>query len=594
MTSTGVTEKSVKVGKLRPSQAVTQHGPGAVVDLPELSVIMSGINHWYPSARDRIVEPRLEAFIQASALFRAPKPGPAHFGGLPAFIFPEYLVCPRGKCRRLAPFTDYAFQDRVGDFRCVSPAHSGDGRKPTVFPARFLVACPRGHIDDFPWREWAHSGATDCSGELKLIDRGSSGSANDLLVECSCGKKQPLGRAFQRDAHGYCSRRQPWIGPKRIDDRECEEAPRTILRGASNAYFPVVASALSIPPFSDPIHQDLAPHLEQLKTAGSRDKLKAGLEQGFYDIGDLLSRYTIDVIWEALARQDDPPVEEDLRDREYAALMNPEHAVEPEAEFEAQHRDAPETFRGQISNVIAATRLREVRALRAFTRIDSLPDVGERHDVSKVEARLAPIGLKEVTWRPATELRGEGIFLRPDEKALVAWEHAGPVTARAEELGPAFEDAWQNRGMVTFPGMRYVLLHSLAHVLMREMSLDSGYSSSALRERIYCSPEKEMAGILIYTASSDSDGSLGGLVDLAIPDRLEPIIEEALRGSRFCAADPLCAGGAAGTHTNLNGAACHACLLLAETSCEMGNRLLDRAVLSGTIAEGSLAFFDVP
>jgi hypothetical protein len=144
-----------------------------------------------------------------------------------------------------------------------------------------------------------------------------------------------------------------------------------------------------------------------------------------------------------------------------------------------------------------------------------------------------------------------------------------------------------------FPGMRYVLLHTLAHVLIRQLALDCGYSSSALRERIYCRTSDEaMAGLLIYTASSDSDGSLGGLVDQAGPDRLGSVLANALRESAYCASDPLCGGGDIGAATNLNGAACHACLLLAETSCEFGNRLLDRATLVETLGDRGMAFFE--
>jgi hypothetical protein len=163
-------------------------------------------------------------------------------------------------------------------------------------------------------------------------------------------------------------------------------------------------------------------------------------------------------------------------------------------------------------------------------------------------------------WRPATELRGEGIFLTLNASLLTSWEGTAAVVAVGETLRPVFEEWWQNRGELPFPGMRYVLLHSFAHVLMREMSLDAGYSSSALRE-------------------------------LARPDRLGQIVQRAFKGAGFCASDPLCSGGQS-SHSKLNGAACHACLLVAETSCEIGNKLLDRGVVVRTLADDALAFFD--
>jgi hypothetical protein len=140
---------------------------------------------------------------------------------------------------------------------------------------------------------------------------------------------------------------------------------------------------------------------------------------------------------------------------------------------------------------------------------------------------------------------------------------------------------------------RLVLLHTFSHVLVRQLALDSGYSSASLRERLYCSgSQARMAGILIYTATPDSEGSLGGLVELAKPGKLGPLIERALESSRLCANDPLCAdreGILQGS--DLNGAACHACLLLSETACELGNFHLDRGVLMGTLGGNDLAFF---
>ena len=328
-----------------------------------------------------------------------------------------------------------------------------------------------------------------------------------------------------------------------------------------------------------------------IEQADSLEQFRLGVEGGFYKLDELLEKHDVAAVWSAHERRFDGPDPEGLRTREYASLMNPEQAVDPEAEFEASERPVPTGRAAEVGKVVAVTRLREVRALRAFTRLDSIAEVGELHDVSELEARLAPIGTNRQKWRPATELRGEGIFIDLSGGALAAWEARGDVAERGAQLGPLFEGSWQNRGQVAFPGMRYVLLHSLSHVLMREMSLDAGYSSTALRERIYCS--EEMNGLLIYTASSDSDGSLGGLVDLAQPNRLGPLIELGLESARFCASDPLCSGGQGG-HIDLNGAACHACLLVAETSCEMSNRLLDRAVLVPTLVEKDQAFFDAP
>jgi Domain of unknown function (DUF1998) len=583
--------RSPKVGKLRPSQVVTQHGPGAVVDLPELSVIVGGTNHWFTTGIDRVFEPRLEAFLHVRGLYRPPQPERGKFGGVPSFVFPEWLVCPR--CRQLGPFRDFHFRSSFGDFVCTRNDNRHGKGNPAAFPARFMVACAAGHLDDFPWKDWAHGGSVTCSGPLELIDTGSSGSASDLIVKCtSCDMQKPLGGAFQKDALAGCTGRRPWLAPKHYD-AGCHETVKTILRGASNAYFPVVSSALSIPPWSDPIQQELAPYREQLKQAKSLDHLRAGIDGEFYDVGDLLERYTVDQLWKALRAE--PEEEEDLKRREYIAFLHPEAKADGRTEFEISRRPVHTRYADRFSLIVAASRLREVRALRGFTRIDSIPDLGERTDVSELQVRIAPLGLKEVDWLPGIDLRGEGVFVQLDQAALTTWEAQWGVRRETTRLVGQFAEWRKSRSMDDrpFPGMRYVLLHTLAHVLMRQLALDCGYSSSALRERIYCKTGTDpMAGLLIYTASSDSDGSLGGLVDQAVPDRLGPHLMDALRETAFCASDPLCGGGDIGAVTNLNGAACHACLLLAETSCEFGNRLLDRATLVETLGNRGTAFFE--
>lgn len=450
-------------------------------------------------------------------------------------------------------------------------------------------------MDDFPWTEWAHKGPNDCPGPLELRDTGSSGSASDLVVKCSkCGSSNSMGAAFGRDAIAACTARRPWLSPKHHDKDGCNEPVRTILRGASNAYFAVVSSALSIPPWSDPIQQDLAPYRDLLKSVKGPEHMRLGIDNGFFDLGDLTSRYSDEEIWKALKAE--APPEDDLKRREYDAFLHPEARVDGTTEFEVSAVPIDERFKDTFSLAVAATRLREVRALRGFTRIDSVPDLGERTDVSDLEVRMSSLGPKDIDWRPGIDLRGEGIFLQLEPEAVQAWEAQANVIEEQQRLLAQFEEWRKSRSLDErpFPGMRYVLLHTLAHVLMRRLSLECGYSSSALRERIYCTSGSEsMAGLLIYTASSDSDGSLGGLVDQATPDRLGPILFEGLREATFCASDPLCGGREIGASSNLNGAACHACLLMAETSCEFGNRLLDRATLTETLGDRSLSFFSV-
>ena len=590
----GFPTRHTKAGKLRPTQIVSQHGPGAIVDLPELSVVIAGLDEWRPTVIDRVSEPRLEAFLRASALFRPPTPSPSVYGGVPAYVFPEWLVCPRSDCRTLARKEAFHWFEPAGEFRCQRADLHGSNAIVQAFPGRFMTACPRGHLDDFPWDSWVHAGGSRlCGGPLRLDDEGRSGSANDLVVRCvRCRASQSMGGVFEPGVLTACRGRRPWLGPSNFE-AGCNETPRVLLRGASNAYFSVVASALSIPPYSDPIHLVIAPYLEHLRRLDTAEKVIRLSELGLLD--GLLEQHTPEEVLAASRGETTELLR--LRPDEYKAFLDPPEPVQPPHEFEVRRVDVPAgSEASKFGEIRAATRLREVRALRGFTRIESGGDVGDLVDVAELNIDIAPLGTAGVTWRPAVELRGEGIFLTLDEKALSAWESQPEIAARALELSAKFAEFQAGRpgggSGQAFPGMRYVLLHSLAHALIRRLCLNAGYSSSALRERIYSAAgDDPMAGLLIYTASSDSEGSLGGLVDQAPPDRFGVVHLDALHDAHLCAQDPLCGAGELAGAAGLNGAACHACLLLAETSCEAGNRFLDRAVLAETIGRFGRWFF---
>jgi hypothetical protein len=132
---------------------------------------------------------------------------------------------------------------------------------------------------------------------------------------------------------------------------------------------------------------------------------------------------------------------------------------------------------------------------------------------------------------------------------------------------------------------RYLLVHGFAHVLINQFVFECGYSTASLRERLYVSADANapMAGILIYTAAGDSEGTLGGLVRLGRPERLGAVVRRALSRASWCSADPVCSENLGGQGSRLaNLAACHACILLPETSCETVNQGLDRAMIVGT------------
>jgi hypothetical protein len=256
---------------------------------------------------------------------------------------------------------------------------------------------------------------------------------------------------------------------------------------------------------------------------------------------------------------------------------------------------APKDFDTEFDFAVVAERLREVNALIGFTRVEPPEEAKE----GGAPPPRAPLANGKPDWIPATEVRGEGIFLRFNSERLAQWLLRPSVKTReaamleghkafrtARKLLPADEN---------FPGILYVLLHTFAHVLIRELAIECGYSAASVRERIYASEygdPPDMAGVLVYTAAPDSDGTLGGLAQLGQPDQLGALIRHALDRARICASDPLCAEHVPNHDRSLHGAACHACSFVAETSCEIGNRYLDRSLLVSTLAGADLSFFN--
>ncbi len=589
-------------GELRPSQIITTFGPGSVVDLRNVSVLIAGTDFWTTGRAQEIDEPRLRSMLRVQRFYRPSVRSDGGASGVPSFVFPQYFFCPR--CRRLGPYdrADLFYLDKQR-FRCkatheVKVARGG----PVVFPARFVVACAEGHLEDFPWYAYVHrgKGGAGCQPErLRFQESARSAAVSDLIVSCDvCGSRRTMEDAFGNraaSALGPCRGARPWLGDG--NGENCVNGTlKTTLRGASSLYFALVRSALSIPEWDDPIHEAIAYHEEQLAKVDSVVKLKAGIDGGFLP---KLEPYDPDKAFEALQRRrvqaTSRPTPLDIRREEYAALRNPSDlAKAARREFQTEHVDVPKAFRRFVSRVVIVRRLREVRALAGFTRIDSPFDLigdDEQPDRYKIQA----LSSADLNWRPAVELRGEGIFLELSEDAVRDWEKRPSVISRSAAM-ERIHTVWrQERELPAsrYPGARFVLLHSLAHMLIQGLSLDCGYSSTSIRERIYSDLEAPMAGVLLYTATPDSDGSLGGLADNGRTHRLEPLLRDALERATFCSSDPLCGHSAPGEMGHLNGAACHACLLVSETSCERGNRYLDRAHVVATVAQLGTAYFDL-
>lgn len=613
-----------KVGELRPSQVLTTFGIGSIVDLPNLSVMVMGLEDWPLKDTVEIGEPRLLSSVQGvlgeqvKALRSAPvapdtlAPGPfdpSALIGIPVAPFPRWMVCPY--CRRLASLSSGLFklvtQYRTDQIRFVHSNCTKPGKPPTVVPARFIVACKNGHFDDFPWRDFVHHGPTTCQGGLKLYEPSATGRAADIFVKCegaSCGATRSMSDAFMDlSAMPVCSARRPHLrdhdgnGCKGPGGQQMRMEP--MLQGASNAWFGLMLSALAIPQASGKLQQLVAEHWTILEKVQNEQNIEL-LQQVTQQLRDL-SEYTASEIWQAVqAKKTADPNESakptDLKTPEWEVFIEPA-SVDKGRDFQLRVAEPPKRYAKYFEKIVLVEKLREVRALVGFSRIESPSDYD--NPAAFPASQRARLSRTQPTWVPASEIRGEGLFFHFKEDLIQQW------VARVSSLDGVFLEAhkrWRIARKLEppqefYPSVRFVLLHSFAHAIIRQFAVECGYATAALRERIYSrSPgedEPKMAGVLIYTAAPDSEGTLGGLVSFGKPETLERHLDQALDSMRLCASDPLCAEHHPYRDGNtLHAASCHACLFAPETSCERGNKYLDRAVLVSTVERSDLAFFE--
>ena len=604
------------VGQVRPSQLLWTYGPGALIDLPNISVITMGLDRWKEehclpveearllAAVQRILGPQVER-LRMPPVDKSEDPDPFSAEariGAPVRPFPRWLRCVR--CQLLAEFDSGLFELKHNPFRpeLTRFIHTScpKGRNSEAVPARFLLACRAGHLDDFPWRWFVHRGTTSCTGTLRFFETGASLQTENLRVKCDgCdASPPPLSQAFGKAGEKNlpaCRGRHPHLG---IYD-ECKEQPRAVLLGATNSWFSSSVSVLAIPFAKDQVSQLVADGWEYFEDIESEAEVKITRKtliktSALPGIEDCES----DEIWEAIEKkrnggdeEEEILTESDIKRPEWRVLSDP-NSPNDWPHFLKNEVDVPAEFDHLIDQVVLLERLREVNALVGFTRVEA----PEESDDPDERPELASLCKGKPTWVPVSEVHGEGIFIRFNEEALQAWEAKAEVGKRDRDLREGHQ-GWRNARRldpsVGYPGIRYAMIHTLSHLLIRELALECGYNAASIRERIYADndPTDPMAGMLLYTAAADSDGTLGGLVDLGKPDNLGPIILQAIRRATVCSSDPLCSEHEASRDRSLHGASCHACGFVAETSCEKGNRYLDRALVVPTFDCADAAIF---
>jgi hypothetical protein len=596
---------------LRRSAVVSLFGPGSVVDFradnAPVSGMAAGLEEWdssFPPAglanKQTVRETRLQKKLSVQG-FRLPpvieerrSDEDPDVRRLVAVRFPEWLQCP--ECDRIAPSRFWA-DDPGKAYRYCGPctAKRPGSQKLFVIPVRFVLACPNGHVDEFPWHWWVdHKAGCKHSGDLYLKAQGA-GLAGLRLTCPKCEASASMDGIFSKATWEHfktCAGRRPWLAGA---DESCNEHVVGVQRGASNLYFPVTQSALSIPPWSDRLQESVGDYWNTLVNIDStqREAFIGMMSKG--EFGPILDELKMSPAQLAAALEN--RVESygeidisDLRPAEFRQLVeDPGDRIDQDLDFEIRREIVPAEIVGLISTVVRAVRLREVRAITGFTRINPPGD--------EDSPKIAALSKTKLSWLPAIEVRGEGIFLSLNEDRLRTWETRSEVTTRADACHERYRQDWKSRhGADSEPSRtieaRYMLCHTLSHAIMRQLTLECGYSSSSLQERIYAeSGEKSMAGVLIYTATTDSDGTLGGLQRQGTAQRIEGILTRSIAAMEWCSSDPLCITDMMGALNAFSHSACHACVLSPETSCEAFNYFLDRAYLVGTAEDRSIGFF---
>jgi hypothetical protein len=599
---------------VRQSQLISPWGVGAIVPFPgDESLMIAGLDRWeFGGDKSEFVvrDTRLERRLGVNELRCPPDFHDLSAGSknallkIPAVRFPRWHYCPNcGSMSNSGFFSQQKICDKPdwpNGRNCVKLKISKK-----MIPERFIVICPEGHIDDFPVVEWVHYKSHPYNPKTCRIRRstgGKSASLTGVFYECSCGAKRSLQGATAEGALakiGYkCRGTKPWLGIEEDKEHPCGRTDvKVVQRGGTNVWFADIKSSIYIPIEADEsvkrlqkVAEDLYPIVKNQRTNGDFDKnIITALAQSRQVDPELLYKAIIAVsnnekIYSEISEDIS---EEEFRIAEYNVLNK--SSGSDDDEFHSISYSVSKfnpIIRAYFDNISLVPKLQETRAFVGFSRLE--PDETKSISDKKKELRIG-----NDNWLPAIQVFGEGIFFQFNNNALEDWIARKDVQERIKKLDIAYKKIKKDPSIIL--NAKYVLIHTFAHLVINQLSYNCGYGSSSIRERIYCGKTNDsynMHGVLLYTASGDSEGSLGGLVRQGRPGVIEPAIIMAIENALWCSSDPVCIQSSGQGPDNCNLAACHNCALLPETCCENGNRLLDRGLLTGTIDNREMGYFN--
>lgn len=606
---------------LRRSQLVGTNGPGSLIVSPEgETAIVGALDYWFTKetkdekkrAEFEVFEPRLKGFLGVNKLYLPPDYRKAHEDTansnlmIPLLRFPLWHYCPF--CKELHRLNYSAESSRKFCKTC------NENRYMKQVP--FITICKQGHISDFPWVEWVHSGQ-ECNGTMTLNTSGGA-TLDSWSIKCSCGKNRSLrgitakrenSSVITEDLYGderkyICRGHKAWCS----DEFEtCNESTIAILRNSINVYLPQKVSVISLPGeknqnvdrLLDFLHRQTVVHELLQSRTNIRDKIdllyNAAISQLSVSKEDC--EKTILYMESSISVDDDngdltsPMI---LREKEFDVLhySQNEDYLKIFEEWSNEDKGAEEyagKYTSFIKKINRVTKLRETTALAGFKRLSSVEEDGTYKFKPSYDLMYHKEIPNQKKWLPAYSVFGEGIFIQFDLEKIREWEQKGEVQQYFEKYLTRIANMKHYMPEI-INNPRNIMMHSLAHLIMEEIANTSGYNMASIRERLYMN--ENQAGMLIYTSAGDIEGTFGGLVRLGNKNKIFHIIDKALGKSHWCSSDPVCSELGISMGQGLqgaNGSACYNCIYIPETSCECGNMYLDRTLL----IDSTLGFFYV-
>ena len=600
---------------MRRSALIGPWGVGAIVPFPnDESLMIAGLDMWrYNDATPFIIEDeRLQRRLGVQELrwppdFREKNADPKNcFLKIPAVRFPTWHYCPF--CGTMQKTTLYQQQPECDCYQWPNGRKCNPSfrHRRKLIPERFIVICPDGHIDDFPVAEWVHHNSghvyNPATCRIRRSTGGASASLSGVFYECSCGAKRSIAGATipgALDKVGYrCKGAKPWLGIEADHDHPCGNPEiRVVLRGATNVWFADTRSSLYIPADGDNTQRKIIEILDAYFDILSSSQTEGEWNRTPIDRLAEKNHLDKDELYEAFVRRAQglgelPDVTEDMTEDAYRLAEYNVLIKDSGSDAQPFHsQNYPIAFYDPsiskyFKSISLVHKLQETRAFVGFSRAEpkELP----------ISERKKMLRIGDDNWLPAIRVQGEGIFFEFNKSELENWAKRSAVVERLKNLQTAYKKSRFGANSSGNLRPEFVLIHTFAHLLINQLSFECGYGSSSIRERIYCEKtdnEYGMCGVLIYTASGDSEGSLGGLVRQGTKGHIEDTVRDAIRNAAWCSSDPVCIQSLGQGPESCNLAACHNCALLPETCCECGNRLLDRGTVVGTLDDKSIGFF---